>query len=400
MQYTLALILLLFVISAVLRLDFYFYLLYAFFGVYFFSRLWAERALRGLVFERNYTDRAFPGEHVTVTLRIRHRGWLPLPWLRVHESLPIELHTPNFFRCVLSLWPREETVQRYDLECRRRGYYPLGPLLVSAGDLFGVRSSDRRLERDDALTVYPRIVPLADLGLPAQTPFGAVPVKQRIYEDPSRLLGVREYQSGDSLRHMHWKATAATGALQVKRFEPAISIEAQILLNLDRRDYSTARAITASELAVVTAASIAHYLVEGRQAVGLITNGLDPLQSGAQMPLSLPARKGRAHLMRLLDVLARAQVGEGTPFGAMLHEVGPRLTWGGTTIVIAPHVDDDLFDRLLAFKRRGFYIVLIVVDPRTPFDLIRRRARAAGIVAYQVWQERDLDVWRTRYANR
>jgi len=288
--------------------------------------------LRGLVFERNYTDRAFPGEHVTVTLRIRHRGWLPLPWLRVHESLPIELHTPNFFRCVLSLWPREETVQRYDLECRRRGYYPLGPLLVSAGDLFGVRSSDRRLERDDALTVYPRIVPLADLGLPAQTPFGAVPVKQRIYEDPSRLLGVREYQSGDSLRHMHWKATAATGALQVKRFEPAISIEAQILLNLDRRDYSTARAITASELAVVTAASIAHYLVEGRQAVGLITNGLDPLQSGEHKKARRPIGHKAFHHLSQRKHDAAHHDGDGRRANRRLYSLGG---WAATAFSLS-----------------------------------------------------------------
>jgi uncharacterized protein (DUF58 family) len=400
MQYLLALILLLFVIAAVLRLDFYFYLLYTFFGVYFLSRLWAEKALPGIAYEREYTDRAFPGERVTVTLRIRHRGWLPLPWLRVHESLPIELRTPNFYRCVLSLLPREETVQRYDLDCRRRGYYPLGPLLISAGDLFGVRSADVRLDSDDALTVYPHIVPLTDLGLPAQTPFGAVSTKQRIFEDPTRLAGVREYQSGDSLRHMHWKATAATGALQVKRFEPAISIEGQILLNLDRRDYTQARVLTASELAIVTAASIAHNLTEGRQAAGLICNGHDPLADDAQQPLIVPPRKGRAHLMRVLDVLARVQPGEGLPFDQLLRSTSLHMTWGGTAILIVPHADDALYDGLVALKRRGFHVVLIVVDPRTPFSTVRQRAGEAGVMAYQVWQEKDLDVWRTRRAYR
>jgi hypothetical protein len=45
-------------------------------------------------------------------------------------------------------------------------------------------------------------------------------------------------------------------------------------------------------------------------------------------------------------------------------------------------------------KRSGFHVMLIVMDPRTPFAGIQQRAQAVGVRAYQVWQESDLDVWR------
>jgi len=383
----------LFLIAAIFRIDFFFYVLYVFFGVYFLSRLWIDRITAAIVFRRDFQQRAFLGERVPVTLHLRNRGLLPAPWLRLHESLPIELKSPNFYRCVTSLLPHEEMTLTYQLDCRRRGYYPIGPLLLNSGDLFGLHDKSRELPNVDAITVYPHIVPLRKLGLPAQTPFGVIPTKQRIYEDPSRIVGVREYQSGDSMRHIHWTATAATGRLQVKRFEPAISIESQIVLNLNREDYTVHRATTATELGIVTAASIAHYLSEKRQAVGFSCNGLDPLAE-ASRAIAMPPRKGREHLMRILEVLARVQARKGRPFSDVLRQMGLYLTWGGTGIVISAHADDDLFNNMLLLKRSGFHLVLILLDPRGPFDGIRQRAQQVGISAYQVWEERDLDVWR------
>ena len=302
MGYLIPFILVLFFVAVLLRVDFFFYLLYLFFGIYFLSRLWAERALRQVSFERDYVDRAFPGERVHVALKVRNRGILPLPWLRVHESVPIQLKAPSFHRRVLSLLPQEGETLQYDLECRNRGYYTLGPLLISTGNLFGSSNVERRMESPDRLTVYPRIVPLTHVPIPAQTPFGSVATKQRIYEDPARIVGVRDYQGGDSIRHVHWTASAAAGTLKVKRFEPAISIESQIFLNLNRDEYTQARAVIATEMAIVTTASLAHHLIERRQSVGLSSNGIDPFNPGNdKSPIVLPTTKGRLHLMHLLN---------------------------------------------------------------------------------------------------
>jgi uncharacterized protein (DUF58 family) len=434
MQNLLLFIIGLFVIAAIFRVDFFFYLLYILFGVYFLSRVWAERVLGHVSLRREYTDRAFAGERVTVHLSVRNESILPVPWLRLHESLPVQLKAPNFFRSVLSLLPHEEARFSYELDCRRRGYYSLGPLSLSTGDLFGMRNHEVRSPRIDHLLVYPRIIPLTKLSLPAQTPFGSIPTKQHIYEDPSRMVGVRAYQSGDSLRNIHWKTTAAMGVLQVKRFEPAISIESQVFLNLNRGDYTMMRVETATELGIVVAASIAQYLLEKRQTVGLSTNGVDPLDSvevlvegdtgrpgmvdpmtnGARLPrtakaatemdppkavpvtgpVTITARKGREQLMQILSVLARIQVSEGAAFVDLVRQASLHMSWGGTGIIITAHADDSLFGSMLAMKRSGFHVVLVLLDPRAPFPLLKERAEQVGIRAYQIWQESDLDVWR------
>jgi len=394
MRNLLAFILGLFLVAVLFRVDFFFYLLYFFFGIYFLSHFWLHRAVEGVACEREYQDRAFPGEKVRVTLRVQNRSLLPIPWLYLHDSVPIQLKSPSFFRTVTSLLPRESLTLGYDLDCRRRGYYHLGPLIITSGDLFGIRTYERRTCVSSPMLVYPRVVPLTAVPVPAQTPFGEIATKQRIFEDPARIVGVREYQTGDSLRHIHWKTSAATGALQVKRFEPAISIESQVLLNLNRDDYSASRVETATELAIVTAASIAHYLVEKRQTVGLGCNGIDPLV-GLGRPVVLPARRGREHLMTILDALARVQSSrEVMPFPDLLRQSKLHMSWGGTGIIITADADDALFDGMVTMKRAGFHVMLILVDPRSSFVVTRERAKEVGIQTRLIWQESDLDVWR------
>lgn len=395
MQHLLAFIIAFFFIAAFFRIDFFFYILYLLFGIYFLAGVWVDRAVKGLHVTHAFEERAFLGERIPVTIRLENRTWLPILWLRLHESLPIQLKAPNFYRCILSLLPKETRTLTYDLNCRRRGYYPIGPMFLYSGDVFGIRQHERMLERIGALIVYPQIVPLSRFRLAAQTPFGDIATKQHLYEDPARIIGVRPYQSGDSLRHIHWKTTAATGTLQVKRFEPAISLEAQIFLNMNRDEYSISRYITASELAIVTAASIAHFLAEKRQKVGLCSNGLDPLAENGEEPfVALPPRKGRDHLMRILDILARIQLAERRPFVDLMRLAKLHLTWGGTAIVITGHADEDLFNAMLFLQRSGYYVMLIVMDPQEPFNLIQARAQTVGIPAYHIWQESDLDVWR------
>ncbi|MCL6429742.1 MAG: DUF58 domain-containing protein [Anaerolineae bacterium] len=384
-------VLALLLLAAFLRVDFFHYLFYLTVGIVVLGRWWAQRAARAVAYRREYPERVFWGERPVVRLELWNRGYLPVLWLRVHDSLPIELSSPNFYHRVLSLLPRERMLLSYQLDCRRRGYYRLGPLSLEAGDLLGTTRIS--LSHDDAATmvVYPRIIPLAGLGLPSRTPYGSMRSKQRIFEDPSRVLGVRDYVPGDSLRHVAWKTSAILGRLQVKRYQPAIALDTTILLNLDRADYSHMRVYVASELAIVLAASLANWLVEHRQAVGLCTNGRDPLAEAGQVSTLLQPRKGRGALMRILDLLARIQLTEGQDFAALLRRQAGQLPWGSTLAIVTGRVGDGLFPALAGLRRAGFSVVLYSVDPSTAFEAIRRRATLIGVMSHAVWDEADLE---------
>lgn len=396
-------LIILLIIALFSRVDLFFYLLYALFGIVVLGRLWASRALKAVTVRRVHADRVFQGETVGVRLEVNNRGWLPVLWMRLHDMVPATLGTPGLFRQAVSLAPHERLELAYTLSANRRGYYQLGPLVAHSGDLLGsatCQADPLLLDKDGGgfVIVYPRIVPLRDLGFPSQSPFGTLPSREQIFEDPTRIRGVRDYQRGDSLRRIDWKTSARTGTLQVKRYEPAIALETAIFLNLDASDYAIARRSTATELGIVVAASLAAHLVEKRQAVGLITNGSDPLAGGAPVTaLTLPLRKGRDHLMHLLDLLARVEVaaeGEALPFLETISRESIGLPWGSTAVLITAQPGEGLFDSLLALRRRGLGVILIMTCTGRDVSLTIRQAEQIEVQAYCIESERDMDGWR------
>ena len=384
----------LFIAAAFMNLDFIFYILYIFFGIYLLGKLWTRQAMRVIRHHRVLpSDRAFLGEVLQAELEIVNAGWFPLPWVRLRDTLPVELHVSSSFHRVIALLSHERITFVYQLHCRRRGYYQLGPLFVWAGDLFGVAQEVKQQEELQPLTVYPKIVPLRHVALPSQSPFGELPCRQRIFEDPTRVIGVRDYTSGDSLRHINWKTSANVGRLQVKKYEPAISLETALFLNLNSDEYDIRSRADATELAIIVASSIANHLVEKRQAVALATNGLDPL-AGEVRTVSLPPRKGRGHLMKVLDILARVEAHATFPFTELLRRESVILSWGTTAVVITPQETEELFAALLQLRRQGFHVVLVIVEMGRNFTQARQRAAQIGIPAYHIWRESDLDMWR------
>lgn len=387
----LVLVLFLVALAAVMRADTVLTPVYLLVGVFALGRWWSRRAMAGVQYQRAFVNRAFLGEKVPVTLEVSNTTRLPVVWLRVRDSLPVGVGI-SAFEEVVHLGPRGRRRFEYLLHPTKRGYYQIGPLALYSGDILGLLDTQKREGAPDHLTVYPRIVLLANPRLPSRTPIGSLRHTQPIYEDPSRVFGKRDYQTGDSLRRVDWKSSASIGRLQVKQFEPSISLETMLLLNLNRGEYDTQRWIDATELAIVVAASLANWAIGQKQSVGLITNGRDPL--GAESPIHVPVRKGRAHLMRALDVLARVESFDTTSCAELVQRQRVRLSWGTSLAVITGHTSDALFDELFGAQRAGLNAMLVVCGPAPGFDETRRRANRFGIPAFHLRAESDLDLWR------
>lgn len=384
----------LFVAAALLRDDFAFTILYLFAGIYIIGRWWSGRAVKAVRIIRDFTPRAFLGDDVKVQLQIRNNGILPIPWLRVQDSLPIELAAPGLFKRVLSMGSRGKEEFEYVLKTHKRGYYPLGPIVASSGDLFGLGVENRLEGGLSHLTVYPKIYLLPKLDLPSHSPMGTLRHKQPIFEDPTRVLSKRDYVAGDSLRRVDWKATAITGRLQVKQFEPSIALDTAIFLNLNPEEYDLRARFDATELAIIIAASIANQVIDQKQALGLNTNGLDPL-ANLQRFRPLPIRRGKGHLMQILDILARIEAAGTISFLEMLHQEIVHLPWGSTLVLITGNAEEALFDALFHIRRSGFNAVLILAGQIAHTQRIQQRIEYFKFPFYNIRTEFDLDMWRS-----
>lgn len=366
---------------------------------YLLSRAWNERIAESIECARTMPPRAFINDQFDIAVRLRNRSALPIPWLYVRDGVPVEVGADAFHQAI-ALGSRESRDLRYTVRVNRRGRYRIGPMMVQVGDVLGLSHPARREGVSQWLTVYPKIVPLAELGLPSRSPLGGLRETEPIHEDPTRMRGKRDYLSGDSLRRVDWKASAAVNRWQVKQYEPSIALEAMLCLDLNRHSYDRMTSLDDIELAIVTAASLANWVVGAKEAVGLATNGVDPAVDEAGNPrrgvpgapvAPVPPRKGRAHLTVLLEVLARLEVAPAErDFAALVREQRARLAWGATLVVITGRVSDALLEELIAARRGGLNVAVLICGRYTAdFRPFKARAARFGITAQHVLPQRD-----------
>lgn len=419
------LIIVLLIVAFGLQVDFIFYIIYVCVGVYVWSRWRTPRTLKAISVQRTMTHNAFWGETLPVQIELTNNSRFGVAWIQVNETVALQLNVGDPLAEVLALGAGETAVLHYNLTAKRRGYYQVGPLRLSTSDLFGFMPTQSKTIPIQYFTVYPRIIPLTQLGLPSRLPFGTVASKQRLFEDPARPTGVRDYRSGDSLRQINWKASARASLyspqLMVRTNQPAISLETAVCLDLNRSAYAPRNQTYYIEWGIEIASSICAHLVNKRQAVGFLTNGADPLTGlnegkklfdsdtgrlmpqyrqqphadpQAFMPPPIPPRNGRAHLMKILERLARLDAIETIPLSDWLVRVPLHLSWGVTVIIITPAGTEIICQSLHRLVQGGYNPILITTEPDGNFNLVRQRARGLGFMAYNLTQMHDLDQWR------
>ena len=336
------------------------------------ARLWIDRALDRVEYRRSFSQtRAFFGEEIELAVEVVNRKLLPLPWLEVDDEAPLALpigDTPLFpsarpRRVLLSntysLGPYERVIRRYRVRCRARGYWPFGPATLRSGDVFGFGQREREASAVDYLLIYPKTVPVERLGLPAKQPFGDYRARERLFEDPTRLRAVRPFEPGDPLKRVHWKATARTGQVQVKQFDPTATLDLYLALNLATFDYSwQGTRPDLLETAIAVAASVATHALGDGFPVGLLANGMT---HGSDRPLKIAPGRGNDQLLRLLEGLAKLSSFVTLSLDDLLRQERRALPWSATLVCVTAILAEPLLAVLTALHRAGHPVVLIII---------------------------------------
>jgi len=341
---------------------------------------WKCASLRHVEYERRFDKRrAFPGETFEMTVCITNRKLLPLTWLEVSDEVPMVMplvhgvlmptHVPQVGTLdnVLSLRWYERVSRRYELECTARGIYTLGSVHLKSGDVFTLFEARESRKNPDRLVVYPRLWPLEDLGLPSKEPFGERKAHRRLLEDPLRTIGIRDYRPEDSLRRIHWKATAHRGELQVRVCEPTTTLSLVILLNVSTFEHNWEGVIPELfEHTISVAGSLATWAVGQKYKVGLVANGCMPL---SDQSIRVPPGRSPDQLAAILEALAAVTSFATSSIQELLRRESPRLPWGATLVVVTAIVTDGLAAAILRLQDAGRRMALVSLADEPPPQL-------------------------------
>lgn len=380
----------------VLQLGLLVYAMYALLGVILLSRFLARQWIEGLTVTRECSRTvAEVGDKAAIAVRIENQHGLPVPWLLVEDAVPPDALTskPPRIRmdgrrtALLQVGPRGTKSLLYQMTFLMRGYYQFGPLLIESGDLFGLHRRYRIVSEPQFVLVYPKVIPLQGYDLFSRRPIGEIRMTHRLFEDPTRIAGVREYQCGDAMSRIHWKATARTGKLHSRIFDPSSVAGATIVLDFHRDSFPVQSEPVRSELAVTTVASLANALCQMGQQVGLISNGRDAAdrireegwnqkfrtrdaarstlgqqqESTRLRPVVIETQRGVEVFQRMREALARLELTDGLTFAQTVVETSSRMPRDATLIAVLGEVTTETAIVLGNLRRNGYAVTAIVV---------------------------------------
>ena len=316
-------------------------------------------------------ERALESEDVEATLELLSpRGsdrvdvLLPLP-----NELRVRARNPR----AVVLAPGEPRTVTVPIRCERWGAFAVGPVLVRARDRFGFHSWEARLGGQSPLRVYPSVETLHALLPPLETQVFIGNQVSRTKGDGIEFADVREWEPGDRVRRVNWRASARRGGLWVNDQHPERNTDVVLFLDTFADVHSGGRGTL--DLTVRAATSLAHRYLQRKDRVGLVS-------FGGYLSWLLPA-SGTQQLYRIVDSLLQMDIV--LSFATKGVDVLPPRTLPPKALVLAltPLLDPRSAAALLDLRARGYDLVVIEVSP-VPF--IEPGKDELAQLSYRLWR--------------
>lgn len=334
------------------------------------ARIWERFAFRSVSHTRSISrKRAFIGDTIDYSVSLDNDKVLPLIWVDIQDSFPegldltgatmrgtgLELNRQHTI--TTSLLPYQKATWKYSLMCSERGYHRIGPVRLRTGDIFGFNSAETRYNQFDHILVFPRVVDIEGLVFPAEHPMGEIRGTRPIYFDTNRVVGQRDYQPRDPMKHIDWKATARARTLQTKVFEPVVSLNMLIVMNGSTREHSwqgSNRRLF--ERTVTIAASVASLADRRGYTYGVVSNAV---ASYSGKWIHVPMGASSSQLTMALEALAMAAPYVVAPLAEVVNSERDSLPAGTTVILVTPSLSDSLLEDIAGIRVHGCRVLVL-----------------------------------------
>jgi uncharacterized protein (DUF58 family) len=318
-------------------------------GAWLMAIVWIYSLQRNLSIERKiHLPWATVGESVPEEVKLTNHSWLPALWVEItDESASIE--TP--LRIVSDVAQHSSRTRHLSHLFKRRGLYTLGPTRLRCGDPFGIYSLTMSDQHASTILVTPPVVSLSYLKIPTGGISGDDRHRGGYIERNISDGGLRNYVAGDSLKHIHWRASAHFDSLIVRQLETATTRDWWIVVDLESSTQAGTGENSTLELCIVLAASLAIRGLKEYRKVGLAMAGSQFvwLEPGAD-----PAQG-----WRILRSLALAQAGHRSLSDVLRQS---RFEQAVTMILITPS-SDPAWVAIADRHRNGAGMLALLVEP-------------------------------------
>jgi uncharacterized protein (DUF58 family) len=293
------------------------------------------------------------GDRLNFIFSISNEDFFLYPYIRVSFYGAKTIFANQFQVRNFSLTPFRGKSYSLELVCNYRGNYEIGINSVEIGDFLGLFSFKYNIFAPKFVTVYPRIVRLDRFFLKTDFMSDTHSVLNTKNEDMSTISDVRKYSYGDSLKRVHWKLTAKSGNIMVKKFQSTSETSAIMLLDLHGNTLENGQNIILEDKLIEAVVSVLHYCLFNWIPINLVYF--------SERLFDIHAKN---HLMfsELYEILAKVKFNETVQMKDLL-KVYVNNTISKTNILLfTSNLDYELYNEIYKTSISGFDVSLIYVS--------------------------------------
>jgi uncharacterized protein (DUF58 family) len=366
-------------------------------------------SLRGIKVDRQArSQRGSVGDIFEEHFEVTNASRIPKLWLEVANGTNIPNATGS--RILTFLRAKQKRVYTARTWLTSRGGFPLGPTTVTSGDPFGIFRVSKVFPAQSSLVVLPMLFRVHEFLSPPGLLPGGKAIRRKSIDITPHASGIREYTPGDPMKRIHWPTSVRRGQLMVKEFEqdPQSEVwffldtykgvhyarkhqelEAQPiddLLLLRRREIKLQP--SSLEYSISITASLAHYFISQRRAVGLVT-------ASNRNYKVITAERSERQEAKILEELSFLQAESSYTLPSLVTAQMGQLPQGSIAILITPMIWSELLIAVDSLQRRNLrpLLVLLMVESfggRTSNEELARSLEERNIPVCRVYCDADL----------
>ncbi|MDP8216414.1 MAG: DUF58 domain-containing protein [Candidatus Kaelpia imicola] len=319
--------------------------------------LFSFLSLRGIRVTRFAPTHAVRGEDFKIRIRLENRGFSKY-LIRLTDSSFTENISGVELPIVRSLKNSEILELDYIMKIKARGVHNLESVQAESSFPLGLWRRVINFPSRSKITIYPEFYEVPQFAVSYRG------MRSEFANTSSNrpgmggnFLQIREYQYGDSLKNIHWRATARTGKLMVKELEKFTLSNLSIVLDSSSNMVLGLLEESNFEYAVKTAATIANKALSTRYHVKLIYYN--------QIKKKIEFKKAYGRMTPILDSLSKIGTTERINVKDLVDASIPEIEKESVAVFVLLSLNSDVTQKIIQLANQGIDSVLVVFDPRS-----------------------------------
>lgn len=352
----------------------FYVLLFLIFAIAIINQASKKYIYKNINFYIKFTkDTVEPQEETKLIITLENNKSIPVTFLESFLQVPqgmyvkglksssdnIDIKTDRLFGFQTILMPYQRRIREYKASFKKRGLYVLNNAYLEVGDIIGFNTTHIDIKINENTIVLPKKINYKEVLIPYGSTMGNISVKRFILDDPSMIIGIREYTGFEPQKQIHWPSSIRLNKLMVKNFDYTTDNSVMVVVNVESfKPFYYAIDVENIENCISIARSICEDLHDNKIPYGACVNSQITKSTYDILHYGLTEH----HKNQVLKMLGMADYNISMSFEEYLDYIMPISSNYSSFIIITPKIFDEYVSKIINLSRIASKLIVITAS--------------------------------------